>query len=123
MTTSEDHRARRALSMLDLTSLGDDDSAETVTELCHATSTPHGPVAAVCVWPRFVALAHELLEGVAVRIAAVDNFPLGENDPAAAAEQAAAIVGYGGHEVDVVFPWRAHMEGDERAGEELVAAV
>ena len=90
--------------MLDLTSLGEDDTPERITQLCHDASTPFGPVAAVCVWPQFVAQAHHLLEGVAVRIAAVCNFPLGVDEPE-------------------VFPWRAHLEGDGAAGQSLVAAV
>lgn len=109
--------------MLDLTSLGEDDTPERITQLCHDASTPFGPVAAVCVWPQFVAQAHHLLEGVAVRIAAVCNFPLGVDEPEAAAADAAAIVADGAHEVDVVFPWRAHLEGDGAAGQSLVAAV
>ena len=41
--------AARALSMLDLTSLGDDDSPASVGAMLKRAVTPSGPVAAVCV--------------------------------------------------------------------------
>ena len=49
--------ARLALSCLDLTSLNTDDTSDTIATLCQRAQTPFGPVAAVCVWPRFVAQA------------------------------------------------------------------
>jgi deoxyribose-phosphate aldolase len=115
--------ARRALEMLDLTSLGDDDSEADIDRLCHAATTPHGPVAAVCVWPRFVGRARNALEGNAVRVAAVANFPDGDAAPDVAAAEAADAVAAGAHEVDVVYPWRSHLAGVDGAGAALVGAV
>ena len=111
------------LSLLDLTSLGDSDDDDTIRELCRNASTVHGPVAAVCVWPRFVPLAHQELQGCAVRIAAVANFPEGISDPGSVAHEAAQIVADGGHEVDVVYPWRQHLATGREGGLELVSAV
>ena len=41
--------ARRALPLVDLTSLDDDDDERTIAALCGRAVTPAGPVAAVCV--------------------------------------------------------------------------
>jgi deoxyribose-phosphate aldolase len=76
--------AARALPLVDLTSLGDDDTEAGIAALCEQAVTPAGPVAAVCIWPRFAALAREALAGTPVRIATVANFPAGSPDAAAA---------------------------------------
>ncbi|TNY07224.1 deoxyribose-phosphate aldolase, partial [Escherichia coli] len=49
--------ARTALACLDLTSLNDADTAADIDALCRRAQSAHGPVAAVCVWPRFVGQA------------------------------------------------------------------
>jgi deoxyribose-phosphate aldolase len=72
--------ARRALRCLDLTELSDSCSEHLIDGLCRKALTPHGPVAAVCVWPQFVVRARDGLEGSPVRVATVINFPSGNND-------------------------------------------
>ena len=114
--------AARALALLDLTSLNDGDDEAAIAALCDRAVTPHGPVAAVCVWPRFVAQAVSALEGSGVRVAAVANFPEGAADVEGAVADTAAILDAGGDEVDVVFPYGSLMQGDEAAGAELVMA-
>jgi deoxyribose-phosphate aldolase len=114
--------ARLALACLDLTSLNDDDSEADVVKLCARAHGAHGTVAAVCVWPRFAALARrELPPGIAV--AAVANFPDGSADIARAVRDTLEIVDAGAQEVDVVLPFARLMQGDERAVAELLAAV
>lgn len=110
------------ISLIDLTSLNDDDTAATIDALCVKAITPAGPVAAVCVLPQFVSIAAEALEATGVRVATVVNFPDGEDDPEAAARQTAALLDEGADEVDVVVPWRAHLAGDHEAVGRLVAA-
>lgn len=109
--------ARTALACLDLTSLNDGDTEADIERLCQRAQGPHGPTAAVCVWPRFVALARARLPA-AVRVAAVANFPDGSADTARAVHDTEAIVAAGGHEVDVVIPYR-----DLAAAPALLAAV
>ncbi len=107
MNTDElKRRAQQALACLDLTSLNDDDSASNIEQLCQRAQSPHGPVAAVCVWPRFVAQARRLLPAH-IAVAAVANFPDGSTDVARAVAHTQAIVDAGGQEVDVVAPYRA----------------
>ena len=99
--------ARQALACLDLTSLNDGDTEVDIQRLCERAIGPpgRGPTAAVCVWPRFAALArHRLPAGIAV--AAVANFPAGGSDIDAAVRDTRAIVAAGAQEVDVVLPWR-----------------
>ena len=60
--------ARLALACLDLTRLDEACTEADVDALCARALTPFGPVAAVCVWPRFVARARgAVADGVALR--------------------------------------------------------
>jgi deoxyribose-phosphate aldolase len=105
MTSLQD-RARQALACLDLTSLNDADSPADIDALCQRAQTPQGPVAAVCVWPRFAAQARKALPQH-IAVAAVANFPDGSTDVARAVADAKTIVDAGGNEVDVVICYRA----------------
>ncbi len=112
--------AARVLPLLDLTSLNEGDSDADIVRLCRRAST-YG-TAAVCIWPRFVPLAKDLLRGSGVRLATVANFPHGSDDLAAAAEECAAAAAAGADEVDVVAPIAAIREGDIGMVSELVSA-
>jgi len=114
--------ARVALACLDLTSLNDADDALAIEALCERAVSPYGNVAAVCVWPRFVAQARGALPP-AVRVAAVANFPHGALDPDLALADSAAIATAGGGEIDLVLPWRAWADGQRAACSASVAAV
>ncbi len=114
--------ARLAHSCLDLTSLNDTDSEADVQELCARAQGPFGPVAAVCVWPRFAALAVRLLP-VHIKVAAVANFPHGGTDVAQAVRDTQTIVDSGALEVDLVLPYSRLIEGDEKAVTRLLKAV
>ena len=114
--------ARIALRCLDLTSLNDADSEDDVVRLCARANGPCGPVAAVCVWPRFAALARARLPAH-IAVAAVANFPAGGADVQAALHDAQQIAGAGAQEVDVVLPWRALLAGDAGAAAHVLRAV
>lgn len=114
--------ARQALACLDLTSLNEADSAADVEALCRRAQTEFGPVAAVCVWPRFVAQARALLPA-AIKVAAVANFPDGALDLARALADVEAIAAAGADEVDVVLPFRALMAGQAAEAAEFLAEV
>ena len=73
----------RALKLMDLTTLNDDDTNEKVIALCHQAKTPVGNTAAVCIYPRFIPIARKTLKEQGtpdVRIATVTNFPHGNDD-------------------------------------------
>jgi deoxyribose-phosphate aldolase len=110
------------MSLTDLTSLNDSDDASAVRALAAlARAAPVRP-ASVCIWPRFIRVAHAALGVTGVPVCAVTNFPHGDADPAAAAAQTAAAVAAGADEVDVVFPYRALLAGDAQVGLILVRA-
>ena len=115
--------AARALPLVDLTSLGDDDTEARIAALCEQAVTPAGPVAAVCIWPRFVAPARDALAGTPVRIATVANFPAGSPDAAAARAEAEGALADGADEVDVVLPYGAYLAGDRDTALALVGDV
>ncbi|QUJ68055.1 deoxyribose-phosphate aldolase [Photobacterium sp. GJ3] len=115
--------ALRALKLMDLTTLNDDDTDAKVIALCKNAKTPVGNTAAICIYPRFIPVAKKQLreQGTPeVRIATVTNFPHGNDDIEIAVAETKAAVAYGADEVDVVFPYRALIAGNEDVGFELV---
>lgn len=114
--------ARQALQCLDLTSLNDGDTAADIAALCARAQTPFGSVAAVCVWPRFVAQARAALPAD-IKVAAVADFPDGALDLARALADVTAIAQAGGDEVDVVLPYKALMADQRSEVAEFLAEV
>jgi deoxyribose-phosphate aldolase len=113
----------RILSMLDLTDLSDECTRVDIERLCLEATDPHGHVAAVCVWPRWVARASELLGNTGVRVACVVNFP----DPTMALDeviaQVRAALDDGADEIDLVWPWPSFLAGDSFGPTAMVRAV
>ena len=97
--------AGRLVSMVDLTSLEDDDTPEKIAGLCRDALTSIGPVAAVCVYPRFVAQAKQALAGTGVRIATVIDFPRGDGSPEDVLRETEKALKAGADEIDLVFPY------------------
>ena len=122
MDHSLQEAARLALACLDLTSLNDGDTAADIEALCRRAQTPFGPVAAVCVWPRFAAQARALLPAQ-VLVAAVADFPDGELNLTRAVADIQLIATSGGDEVDVVLPYRALQQGLRSEVEEFLSEV
>lgn len=117
--------ALTSLKLMDLTSLNDTDTGETIIALCHQANTPAGHTAAICIYPQFIILAKKTLAELGlshIKIATVTNFPMGSADVALALQQTEQAIKLGADEVDVVFPYRALMQGDERIGYDLVKA-
>lgn len=114
--------ARTALACLDLTSLNEDDTPARIETLIDKALGGPVPVAAVCLYPAFVAQAVQRLAGRPVRVATVVNFPTGEGAAQTAASMAAEAVASGADEVDAVLPWRAFLAGDRQTAFRSVAA-
>ncbi|NCB61232.1 MAG: deoxyribose-phosphate aldolase, partial [Gammaproteobacteria bacterium] len=117
--------AQRALQLMDLTTLNDNDTDAVVIALCRQAKTRAGNTAAVCVYPRFVPVARKTLRDIGapeIKVATVTNFPHGNDDIEIAVAETRAAVAYGADEVDVVFPYRALMAGNTTVGFELVKA-
>ncbi|MES0880426.1 deoxyribose-phosphate aldolase [Roseibium sp. SCP14] len=115
--------AKRALGLVDLTNLNDDCTAEDITRLTNRTVTDHGSVAAVCVWPRFVAQAVKELTGTGVKVATVVNFPAGGEDTEAVLAETRQAIADGADEIDLVMPYRAFAEGRKGFAEEQIIRV
>jgi len=116
--------ARMALACLDLTDLGEDTTAAATLALCDQAVTPHGHAAAICIWPRFVAVARARLgSGHKVQIATVVNFPSGDMAIADVLGETEKAVADGADEIDLVIPWKALAQGEEAPVRAMVAAV
>lgn len=115
--------AARALACLDLTDLNDDSTEEAVRALCKRALTPHGPVAAVCIWPRFVAAARSALGASGIRIATVVSFPEGDHPTDEVLALTKDAVAAGADEIDLVVPYKDLMEGRGETIESRVARV
>ncbi|PVB60243.1 deoxyribose-phosphate aldolase [Labrenzia sp. 011] len=115
--------AKRALGLVDLTNLNDDCSAGDITKLTGRTVTDHGSVAAVCVWPRFVAQATRELKGTGVKVATVVNFPAGGEDTGAVIAETRQALADGADEIDLVMAYRAFRDGRKGFAEEQIIRV
>ncbi|MEY2581613.1 MAG: deoxyribose-phosphate aldolase [Ilumatobacteraceae bacterium] len=119
--------AARALACLDLTSLNLDDTPERIDALCDRALSPAPGIgihpAAVCIYPRFVAQAKARLRGSDIHVAAVANFPLGTASADQVLSEVEQALADGAAEIDMVFPFRSYLAGDEASAGELVRLV
>lgn len=104
--------ALRALRLLDLTDLSDTASETATAQLCARALAAPGPVAAICIWPQFVAVAHRTLRESPVRIATVVNFPAGGTNCGLVGADITQALADGADEIDLVLPWRAFLAGE-----------
>ena len=114
---------REMVALVDLTSLGGEETDAEIAALCAQAQTPAGPVAAVCVYGRYVPRAVAELEGTGIPVAAVANFPEGDLDAERAVRETEQAVRDGAREIDVVLPWRAFAAGDRAGAMAVVEAV
>lgn len=113
--------ARLAITLLDLTDLGDDTNADAVAVLCERARD--AGVAAVCVWPTYVSLAAGALDGAGVRVATVVNFPSGDEPLRDILGMTSLALADGANEIDVVLPYHAWLHGDTEAAAEVLDGV
>jgi deoxyribose-phosphate aldolase len=129
-----DEAARRAglrlvVSMIDLTTLSGADTPGKVLALCQKAVDPAPelgapPVAAVCVYPPFVAGARRALEGQPVRVASVATaFPAGQASLDVRLDEVRQVVGDGAHEVDMVIARGAFLCGEVARVHDEIASV
>jgi deoxyribose-phosphate aldolase len=113
----------KALQCMDLTTLNGDDTAGRVRRLCAKATRPLRPdlqaalglgerriaVAAVCIYPRFIATAKQALEGSGIPVAAVSaDFPSGLAPLDQRIAEIRACVADGADEIDIVIT-REHV--------------
>ena len=110
----------KILSLLDLTSLNEDDTPAVIDALCSNATQSIGKVAAVCVYPQFVAQSRARLpESSGINVATVVNFPTGDEPLADVLAQTQQALADGANEIDLVFPYKALQQGNAAAGEAM----
>lgn len=100
------------ISLLDLTSLNEDDDQETILHLCEKAQVPFHPVAAVCIHPQFIPIAKKELHQTGISIATVVNFPSGKEDLIQVLKTIDDAQKMGANEIDIVFPYQTYWQGD-----------
>lgn len=113
-----------AVTLMDLTSLNDDDSKATIEALVNSIDPVLGTPAAVCVYSDFVddakiALAARELSHV--KVATVTNFPLGDAPLSDVINETLIAIERGADEIDLVIPYKSLIAGDERMVLEYVS--
>lgn len=119
--------AKRVFSCIDNTTLNATDNESSVESFCRHTRemTVDGTtVAAVCVFPRFVAIAKHTLEGSGIRVASVAGaFPHGQLPIELKVAEVRYAVEKGADEIDMVISRGAMLSGDEAAVRSEVEAM
>ena len=118
-----------ALSMIDLTTLSGQDTVANVKQLCAKAVQPHfglpdlPRVAAVCVYPPFVATAKQALKGSSIHVASVATaFPSGQTTLAVKLQETKHVVAEGADEVDMVISRGQFLGGNyDKVYDEIVA--
>lgn len=114
--------ALRLLPLLDLTSLGEDDTPAHIEALCASARTSHGYPAALCVYPEHVTTVRRAMQATPVKVATVVNFPDGGSDRERVARETRRALAAGADEIDLVLPYGALLRGDQSLAEAAVKA-
>ena len=114
--------AQRLYQLIDLTSLNESDTDDTMALLFAKAQSTYGHVAAVCVLPRFVRLAAAQFANKKIKTATVANFPEGEESLEDVLIEINGALEDGAQEVDVVFPYARYLAGEKHYAHDFVAA-
>ena len=115
--------AKHAVTLVDLTDLSDECEAHAVEALAQRALSLSVPVAALCIWPRFVTQARKMLGSSSIQLATVVNFPHGEENIAVTCAQTERALRDGADEIDLVLPWRAFLAGRHDEAARMIRAV
>ena len=107
--------AMQVFSCIDNTTLTATDTDASVEAFCrHTLEFSPFRVAAVCVYPRFVAVAKHALQGSGIRVASVAGaFPHGQLPLELKVEEVKYAIGQGADEIDMVLSRGALLAGDD----------
>jgi deoxyribose-phosphate aldolase len=119
-----------AIRMIDLTTLEGKDTEGKVRAMCAKgvrpdPSNPEIPsVAAICIYPTFIAIAKEALKGSGVKVASVSTgFPSGQTFSDIKVSETRHAAEAGADEIDMVIDRGAFLQGDYRAVFDEIIAV
>lgn len=119
-----------ALSMIDLTTLEGMDTKGKVEQLCYKAMHPHDTlndiptVAAICVYPTYVAIAKEALKGSGIQVASVATaFPSGNSTLQVKLDDTKYAVEQGADEIDMVISRGEFLSGNYQYVYDEIVAV
>lgn len=129
--STEDFAALKTIfSCIDNTTLNGNDTHARVLQLCEDSLRMVdsvdgiGPVAAVCVYPIFVKMAHRTLAGSGIKVASVAGaFPAGQSPIAVKVQEVKYAVDQGADEIDMVLSRGTMLEGNKQQVFDEVAAI
>ncbi len=113
MTIQQD--AAQALALMDLTSLNENDTEQSILALLDSVRPDIGLPAAICVYAQFVGLVKkELIQRnwQSVKIATVTNFYAGEQPLESVLAETKQALLDGADEIDLVIPYKEVMQGE-----------
>lgn len=121
---------RQVFTCIDNTTLEGCDTQQRVQLLCQRSidlqdaSRGIGHVAAVCVYPVFVRLAHKCLTGSGIRVASVAGaFPAGQSPIAIKLQEVQYALDEGADEIDMVISRGSFLEGDYNKVFDEISAI
>jgi deoxyribose-phosphate aldolase len=121
---------KMALNMIDLTTLEGKDTPGKVKQMCYKAMHPHDAlpgiptVAAVCVYPTFVALAKKELGNSGVKVASVATaFPAGQSSRDIKLRDTKIAVDAGADEIDMVISRGKFLAGEYAFVFDEIAAI
>ena len=116
--------AKKIMSLVDLTSLREEDTQADITLLCDKAVNNIGSVASICIYPKFVKYSKKILLGTGVKVATVANFPNADTSISEILIDINASLLAGADEVDIVIPYEDYLkEGYSKNSIELVKAA
>ena len=115
--------AKRVFSCIDNTTLNGTDNNAHVEQFCRHT-IELGHVAAICVYPRFVACAKRVLDGSGIKVASVAGaFPHGQLPIHLKVEEVKYAIGEGADEIDMVLSRGVLLAGEYNVVSDEVALM
>jgi len=118
---------------MDLTSLNNSDTNETITKLIKK-AIELGPVSAICIYPQFVSHSYDTLVKEAkinninnqvsnINLATVINFPKGDGNIIDICSSISIAIANGAEEIDLVIPYKDIIKGEYETTALLVRAA
>lgn len=110
-------------SLIDLTSLNDNDTQDSIHLLCQKAHNSLGNVASICIYPKFISTALSLLKPLNIPITTVINFPKGNFDTKETLIELENALTLGANEIDVVFPYSLIFKNELRTAELFIKDI
>jgi deoxyribose-phosphate aldolase len=112
---------KQIMSLVDLTLLNMEGSQADINILCDKAVNDIGCVASICIYPKFVEYAKNILSDTNVKVATVANFPNGNSSISEVLIDINKSLLAGADEIDVVIPYADYLkEGYSESSIQLV---